>query len=262
MLVFLKLGGSLITNKARPETARPNVIAHLAEEVATGLTMQRDLQLLIGHGSGSFGHVIAGKYGTHKGVSGEEAWRGFGRVSVVAARLNQIVLDALDAAGVPVFRVQPSASALCRGGEIIEMETRPIKQAITAGLVPLVYGDVAIDESQGGTIISTEDIFAYLARELSPERILLAGAFEGVLDREGNVIGYITQGTLPGLESALGGSAQTDVTGGMASKVRSMLGLCEVIPGLGIHIFSGEAPGNVVKALAEENCSFGTYLFA
>ena len=50
----------------------------------------------------------------------------------------------------------------------------------------------------------------------------------------------------------LGGSAATDVTGGMASKVQGMLNLVEEIPGLEVLIFSGDQPGNVAAALQGE----------
>ena len=36
-LVFVKLGGSVITDKTQPETARPEVIARLAGEIAAAL---------------------------------------------------------------------------------------------------------------------------------------------------------------------------------------------------------------------------------
>ena len=47
-------------------------------------------------------------------------------------------------------------------------------------MIPLVNGDTIFDDQRGGTILSTEDLFIYLARQLHPERILLAGLEEGV----------------------------------------------------------------------------------
>ncbi len=47
-------------------------------------------------------------------------------------------------------------------------------------MLPVVHGDVAFDEALGGTILSTEDVFAFLAEHLSPTRILLAGIEAGV----------------------------------------------------------------------------------
>ena len=63
-LVFLKLGGSLITDKRLPETPRLDVIRQVAATIAACLHREPALRLLIGHGSGSFGHVYGRRYGT------------------------------------------------------------------------------------------------------------------------------------------------------------------------------------------------------
>lgn len=262
MLVFLKLGGSLITDKSTPESAAEETIARLAAEVHEALQARPGLRLVLGHGSGSFGHTAASRYGTRGGVETSEEWSGFAEVSVVAARLNTILLEAFDAVGIPIFRVQPSASARCRAGDIIDMAVEPVRRALEHGLVPLVYGDVAFDEAQGGTIISTEDVLSYLARELQPERVLLAGSYGGVVDLHGDIVHRMTPAALSGLQRALGGSADTDVTGGMAAKVESMLALVEDVAGLRVVIFDGQQPGAVREALLDDDFSRGTRLEA
>src|SRR5687768_1663924 len=115
MITFLKLGGSLITDKSKPETPRLDILDRLSAEIKSALDRRSDLKLLIGHGSGSYGHVAAHQYSTHLGVSSLEDWRGFAKVAHIAGKLNYLVADALDRAGVPVFRIQPSASAICEG---------------------------------------------------------------------------------------------------------------------------------------------------
>jgi isopentenyl phosphate kinase len=73
-LVLLKLGGSVITDKTRPFTARLDVIERLAAEIKNALTDRGDdLRLIIGHGAGSFGHEAAAKM-THKGAA--DSWLG------------------------------------------------------------------------------------------------------------------------------------------------------------------------------------------
>ena len=63
-LQFLKLGGSLITEKDLPRTPLLEVIERLVGEIASVLSGKVNLKLLLGHGSGSFGHVPAKEYGT------------------------------------------------------------------------------------------------------------------------------------------------------------------------------------------------------
>lgn len=261
-LTFLKLGGSLITDKRQPLTAQPAVIRRLAQEIAGVIHTRPDLQLIIGHGSGSYGHTIAEQYGTREGVHTPEDWLGFATVATIAARLNCMVTDALHDAGVPVLRIQPSASTHCDDGSIIEMALAPIRNAMESGLVPLVYGDAAFDATLGGTIISTEDIFGYLAAHLHPKRILLAGIVEGVFDRDGHVIPEITKKNFEVCENALGDSHGKDVTGGMLSKVKIMLALCEDIPGLETRIFSGVDAGMVRRLLIEPEWNIGTRIWS
>ena len=251
-LTFVKLGGSLITDKRVENSFRAEAAARVAAEVQHALAQNPDLRLLLGHGSGSFGHVAAKQYGTMQGVHTTEQWRGFAHVATVAAELNHLMAKTLNQASVPVWRFQPSASALSRDGVLVSLALDPIREALSHALVPLVYGDVSLDHVRGGTIISTETVFFYLARHLPVTRIFLLGEVDGVYDGAGQVISSITPATLPAVESALGGSAGTDVTGGMETKVRDMLALVEAVPNLTIRIMSGTQPGLLEAALLEQ----------
>ncbi len=250
MLVFLKLGGSLITDKPQPRTSRPEVLARLMAEIASARAERPDLRLVLGHGSGSFGHMEARKHGTRDGVHTAAEWVGFAEVQAAAAELNRLVVDAARGAGLPVLNLPPSASAICRDGVITTFALQPVELALARGLAPLVFGDVAFDEVLGGTIVSTEDVFSYLAPVLRPERILLAGIEPGVLTRWPG--GEIIQRLRPDMQPAeIGGSNAADVTGGMASKVREMQALVEMSSGLSVRIFSGTEPGVVREVLLD-----------
>jgi hypothetical protein len=127
-----------------------------------------------------------------------------------------------------------------------------IQVALEQALVPLVFGDVAVDEERGGTIVSTEDVFAYLARVLRPAQVLLAGREAGVLTHypDGVIIPHIRPDEPVG---AAGAAHTVDVTGGMASKVREMQALAAAVPGLTVRIFSGELPGMVHATLVGDS---------
>jgi len=263
--VFVKLGGSLITDKTREATPRLDVIRRLVREGRAALDAAPGLRVVLGHGSGSFGHFAARRYGVHLGLAGQDDWRGLAETSAAAARLNRLVVDACLEAGVPVLSFQPSASARKRAGAVAEMATGPIEAALAHGLVPLVYGDVAFDDDQGTAIISTEDIFLYLARRIPPNRILMAGIVDGVYESDplrhpdARRIPVITPATLAQGLGGLGGSHGTDVTGGMLAKVRALAALVEEQPELRVHFFSGEIPGRLTEALVGRE-TFGTIL--
>ena len=254
-LVFLKLGGSLITVKNQPHTARLDVLERLANEIAAARSQDRDLQIVLGHGSGSFGHFPASKYKTRLGVKTSEEWAGFIEVWREAAELNHLVLKALEKANLPALAFPPSAMVIARQGMVSTWNLDTLLHALGEGLLPVVNGDVVFDDVLGGTILSTEDLFTYLAHQLSPDQILFAGNQPGVwadFPDNTSLLPEIITGSLQQIETGLRGSAATDVTGGMADKVRQGLSLVEAISGLKALIFSGEIPGNVQRALLGE----------
>jgi len=256
MLVFLKLGGSLITDKTRPYSPRNEVLSALASQIAIAVRENSSLHLVLGHGSGSFGHQAASQYGTREGVSGDASWRGFAEVWYQASRLNRLVVEALREVGLPAVTFSAFSSVSARDGQIATWDLKSLKEALGHGLLPVLHGDVVFDTVRGGTILSTEDLFAFLAHKMHPERILLAGLEAGVWDdfpARQSLVREITPKTLDQVTSSLGISTGADVTGGMASKVNDMLRLVEQVANLEVLIFSGEAPGSIKAALRGDN---------
>lgn len=252
-LVFLKLGGSLITEKNTPSTPRMETITRLASEIHAATLENPDLQLILGHGSGSFGHTAARKYGTRRGVDTPEGWRGFAEVWLQAGKLNHLLIDALHKAGLPAVSFPLSAGATAADGEVISWNLEPLRVFLAQGLLPVVYGDVVVDTVLGGTILSTEDIFIHLAAHLKPTRILLAGLEPGVwadYPQCSRLLERINSENIDAYMPGLSGSTAVDVTGGMRGKVELMLDLVKTTPGLEIFIFSGEKENTVQAALS------------
>jgi len=250
--VFLKLGGSLITDKSQPRSPRKGVLAQLAQEIAAARKEKPDLNLVLGHGSGSFGHTSGQKYHTRDGVHTPQEWEGFTKVWFDAADLNHLVMEALHDANIPALSFPPSASVTTQAREITHWNTAPLEQALEKKLLPVVYGDVVFDEEIGGTILSTEEIFAYLTRKLKPQTILLAGQDPGVwvdYPQCTEIIPEITPQTYPALRSNFQEATTTDVTGGMASKVKEMVHLVQSAGELEVWIFSGRIQDHLFQAL-------------
>ncbi len=276
-LVFLKLGGSLITDKTQPYTPKLDIIEDAALQISTVLRTQPDMRLVIGHGSGSFGHVAASEYRTRAGVPPRSSplvhrqrdtsevnyWKGFAEVWYQASALNQFVMKALHKVNLPALTLAPSASVIASDGKVSLWETTPVSMALAAGLVPVIYGDVTFDEIRGGTILSTEDLFSHLARAINPDRILLAGLESAVWEdfpARTRKVETITPQTFDKFAEKIEKAAGTDVTGGMKSKVSQMLDLVQQNPLLKIQIFSGVGPGNIARALMGE--TLGTLVAA
>jgi isopentenyl phosphate kinase len=202
--------------------------------------------------------VVGKKHGTRQGVRNQSEWQGFAEVWWEAIALNRLVMDALHGAGLPAISFPPIASVIAHDAQVTNWDLTPLSHALRAGLLPVVFGDVIFDLERGGTILSTEDLFAYLIRHLPQAaglvagRVLLAGIEAGVWEDFpscNHLIGQITPESYAGLSVSLSGARAADVTGGMASKVQHGLTLVQEIPELEVWIFSGESPGAVGQAL-------------
>ncbi len=252
LLFFLKLGGSLITDKSRPHTPLPGVIRRLSEEIASAC--QENPQPAPGRGPWIWLlWACSGSQVGYPSRSEDSAeWAGFIEVWREASALNRLVVDELAQAGIPALPFSPLSAILAEDGDIIDWNLAPLRAALDAGLVPVVQGDAVFDRQRGGTILSTEQLFQFLARQFRPQKILLAGIEKGVwadFPACTRLVEVITPENYAGLGDVLSGSTATDVTGGMLSKVAESLDLVEAIPGLEVVIFSGAEPGVVKDSL-------------
>lgn len=264
--IFVKLGGSLLTDKREKESPRDSVIQRLAQEIQRARAAQPELRIVLGHGSGSFGHIYASVHGTRAGVATAAQWLGFAQTADAAARLNRIVVAELLTAGVPAWSIQPSVMLRCADGRVAAGPANTVSAALARGLLPVVYGDVALDNVRGGTIASTEEIFQVIDEVLLPDRIILAGEVAGVysgdplVDSSAVLIPSITPKSFAQIRAGLGGSHGVDVTGGMAAKVEQALGWIAKRPSLSVLICSGLEPENLYHALINTPQVVGSWL--
>lgn len=262
--VLLKLGGALITRKEGREAPRKDVLARLADEIAGWPPAGRG-GLLIAHGSGSFAHVAARET---RFLERPDDPFAFARVADAAARLNRLVVTALLEAGLPAVGMPGGLLARCEAGRVAEIRAAAPAQALDAGLLPVTYGDVALDARRGGAIASTEPLLAALARALDARRLVLATDVDGVYPADPHSapgrrpLPRLTADEATRLD--IGGARRgvTDVTGGMAGKLRSLFELLSERPTLEVRIVSGLRAGAVAAALAGEEKAGGTRILA
>jgi isopentenyl phosphate kinase len=247
-VTLVKWGGSLLTDKRQPATLRPEVLRRLAGELAEARGA-RPGALVLGHGSGSFGHAAAVAHRLDRGLPEPSRRTAVGRVQAKAAELHRHVLGALLDAGVPAYSIAPSSTGWDRGGTG-HLELEPLALALAAGLVPVVYGDVVMAAGPEVRIWSTETVFTALADHLpahgwTVDRCLWLGETAGVLDAAGAPLALLRRGD-PALR-AVGTAAGLDVTGGMAHRVDAALSLAR--RGIPSWIGDGTVPGHLTGAL-------------
>jgi isopentenyl phosphate kinase len=253
-IVLVKLGGSLITDKARPGTARRTTIRRLAREIAALPKSGGAPRVVLGHGSGSFGHVAAveGGLGGSRGRKPARAV-GIAHTQHRAAELHTIVVDALDLAGAKPFSLAPSSFMTCSSGRVAKVFADPLFHALDLGLVPVVYGDVVLDRERGAVVLSTEEVFVALAREATRRGVPVAravwlGETDGVFEDGGDTVGRLTAAGALKRSLRVAGAAGVDVTGGIALRLRSTAALARrSVPSF---ILDGRRPGSLAAAVA------------
>jgi len=227
-LILIKLGGSLITDKNKAFTAKNDLILRLAKEIKSSLKNSK-ADLIIGHGSGSFGHIVAAKYQTQKGIINKDSISGFSLVADAARKINVIVMDNLLKVGLKAVSFSPFSFIYTKDEKKESFLVKPIKKALEIGLIPVIYGDVIMDQTKGFCIYSGEKILNLLTKRLkdnySDMKIIYCGQTNGVYDEKGKTIDKITPKSYSSIKKVLKGSAGVDVTGGMFHKVKEAIEL-------------------------------------
>lgn len=217
MTVVIKLGGSVITVKDRPETVDESALDRAVEAVA-GV----DGELVLVHGGGGFGHPRAEALGISRTAGSHDA-AGLYDVHDAMTRLNAAVLGRLHDRGVPALPLHPLSSVRRGAAGDLELPTAVIDTMLSEGFVPVLHGDVIAHRGVGGTVLSGDELVAAVARAVSAARVGICTGVPGVLDGNGDVIERIE--SFDAVADVLTETEATDVTGGMAAKVRTLLEL-------------------------------------
>jgi len=247
----LKLGGSVVTVKDKPLKADTANIERLSEEISkAGLK-----QLVIVHGGGSFGHPVARRYGIMGGDASINKSFGVSETHRAMVALNSLIVDALLALKVPALSISPSSFFITDEGRIKTANFTIIHRLVDLGIIPVLYGDVVLDQSRGFSILSGDQLASRIAVELGASRLVFGVDVDGIYSsdpkitpgahlRESLQIKHIKD--LVDLGEAL----TTDVTGGMLGKV--MEASVTVEAGVEVIIANASKAGVIFKALIGE----------
>jgi isopentenyl phosphate kinase len=233
---ILKIGGSIITDKAGYRKARPGNIGRLAKTVA-GIWKKGARDLVLVHGAGSFGHALVIRHGIGNGVKNTAQKLGYADTHAACCELSSMLVGALIANGVPAVSIPPAMVLSLKGGRIARFDTKILHDYLESGYLPVLFGDMAPDSSLGGHPCSGDQIVAYLGK--GAELIVLATDVDGVLDDKGNPVPLITKHNFPQVVQHLK-HTENDVTGGMKGKLGELLALETVA-----YVMNGSHPERI-----------------
>jgi isopentenyl phosphate kinase len=262
-MIILKLGGSVITRKGEDQpTLNQENLARISREIAaSGMK-----ELLIIHGAGSYGHPQAHHYQMGAPIQDEkdlqEKREGFCVTHLSVQELNLEVCRALITEGIPAVPLSPSSFIHTHHKRITDFKTDLIREYLELGLVPVLYGDVVLDQDLKikMAVLSGDQILQYLAHKLDAERVILGTDVDGIYDRNpkthpnAQLIPLVTP--LDQL-NFLEGAHTVDVTGGMGGKVKELLQLAH--EGVESQIINLQREGLLERALMGDKVT-GTWI--
>lgn len=258
--VVVKIGGSLITRRAVYKELDRGALDRLASEIA-----RCERPLVVVHGAGGFGHVIAERHRLHEGSVPRtiERVKAFAQVHEDVRELDRLVCGALRSAGFATIAVSPLEVAHLHDGALDALDLAPFDRSLTLGFTPVTFGDAVHDDVRGWGILSGDVLAARIASGLGAELLVHATDVEGVFDRPPWEPGaaLVPEMTAEEAGRASAGTAQgrADVTGGMAGKLRSAAEAAR--GGTDVLILDGRVAGRLGEALSGKDVP-GTWIRA
>jgi isopentenyl phosphate kinase len=239
-----------VTNKKRNFCASKRTIANVMEEIRSSQVES----MVVVHGGGSFGHPLAKKYRLSDGYVNDSQLIGFAETRQAMMKLNKIILDSAMNRQLRCVSVQPSAFIRTRNKRIEEIDLGIVRNILDLCMIPLMFGDVVLDQELKFCILSGDQLTSRLAMELEAKRMILATNVDGVFDSnpknpEAKLMKRMTIQDVKNLVEIGAESDQgVDVTGEMIGKMREILPVVE--KGIQVIVLNGRMRGRISMALS------------
>ena len=217
-MIIIKLGGSIITDKSRYKTFRKRITEHIIKELA-----DMDETMIVVHGGGSFGHIMAREYELPGGIT-EKRRIGAAIIHNDMVELNQMVTSILIENGISAVSIPPSSYILGNRRDYDIFDAY-----LDAGMTPVSFGDVYLMGGNEFGIYSGDQIMLDLSERLRPERAIFVSDVDGLYDKnpklhkDARLLRSIYDDATFELSAA-------DVTGGIKRKIETMKKMKEFVP--------------------------------
>ena len=252
-MIILKIGGSILTNK---DSIESEVDAASLKRIASEIKRSFDnssKELIIVHGAGSFGHPPAKKHKIGEAFDESqypEKRLGFCEIQNEVKRLNMFVCEAFIKQGLPTIAIPASSFITANDKRITKGNLDLFKRYLGKGFIPVIYGDVVLDDELEFCVISGDQIIQYLSVNLTPDRVILGTDVDGVYNKNPktheDALFFDKFTSLEDLDT-LEGTTNVDVTGGMVGKIKELLYLADL--GIESKIINAEVEDNIFKVL-------------
>lgn len=234
-MILIKLGGSIITNKEKPLSARKKTIEKIIHELK-----KIDEPFIIVHGGGSFGHYWSVKYDMHTKPSNYNAY-GVSVVKNSMIELNQIILNSFIKNKLNPYCLPPTDFIF--GNKPITKKVKEIEKIAKAHFVPVTFGDALWFGKNKSYILSGDKIMTILAKILKPRLCIFVLNVDGLYsDVKSKKLIHELKGEKPSITKSA-----KDVTGGMKRKVSEATQISK--NGMNVFFVNGNKPERIVDAV-------------
>lgn len=261
-LLIIKLGGAVVTDKdSLTPKARLNTISRLAKEVRQ-IVDQDNYNIILVHGAGSFAHGLVKKYNLQHGMKTDQQRYAFGLVTDAMLRLNSIIIGYLFRAKLQAVSVIPHTFIIQSKGKLNYIEAGMIQRYLKNNQIPVLFGDMVLDDKWGCSVLSGDTIVTYLASKLKADKVIFLTDVDGIYDCDpkknpkAKLISEVNNSNIKQVLKGLSPSKRADVTGEMYGKILMIKQSAKQVP---MVIVNGLKKGNLAKI--SDQSPVGTRLY-
>ena len=235
-MILIKLGGSIITNKERPLSARRKAIESILKQIK-----KINEPKIIVHGGGSYGHYWSVKYDMHTKPAKYDA-RGVAIVKNSMIELNKIILDIAVKNRINAYCLPPTD--FMNGNKSIKNKILTMNDISKSGLIPITFGDALWFGQKKSYILSGDVIMTTIAKILKPRLSVFVLNVDGVYSNlKTKKLIYDFKKEKPTISIN-----KMDVTGGMTRKIAEAVKISR--SGLNVFFTNGNKPQRITDAVS------------
>ncbi|MEM0492990.1 MAG: isopentenyl phosphate kinase [Candidatus Thermoplasmatota archaeon] len=255
LMFIVKLGGSVITDKKKKNHFRRNIMDRLSSEIK-----KSDHEMIIVHGAGSFGHILAKKYRLNEGYKNRDQLKGFVLTHASVQDLNSKVIKSLQDKGLLSVSIPPHAILQLDKHRLTSFNYAVFSAYLKHGFLPVTFGDVVLDRKLVFSICSGDLLMQALATSLKPEKAIFVIDEDGLYtsnpkdDPNASFIESITINELKHL--TVSDNRYADVTEGMRGKINTIQSIAR--SGVDTILVNGNQPQRLYDILSgrETVCTY------
>ena len=165
-MILIKFGGSAITDKSRYRTFNAELVKRLCKEIK-----ESGEKVIIIHGAGSFGHVLAKENHLNDGFKDDSQIPAVAQVCYDMRDLNGMIVKELNDAGLPAISVPTGSCFMMEDRRLIIDDPSVLTSMFEKGIMPVMFGDVVMDRELGFAICSGDQIMELLTRMWPPSTV-------------------------------------------------------------------------------------------